>query len=139
MQMDLDFSPASMAMLRQPIDQPLFILLSGIKISVNERTAVAIPPTIRKLGVLPTPELESPLLLVVRSPSQSAFGDNTRLEVVGQSKNQMNLAFRPRSRQSLPDISGQNPKPIGRLRTDTATSRTGPDHWHDSLPSRIHM
>ena len=83
MQMNLDFAPALVAMVGQPLHKGLVVLLGRIKICVTEGMALMIAIGVDELRKDPAPILEATLLFVVRSPSSSVFGYDTRLEMIG--------------------------------------------------------
>ncbi|HLB90520.1 MAG TPA: hypothetical protein VJK29_22875, partial [Terriglobales bacterium] len=79
-----------------------------VKISVIERTAIAVAPSIGKLRILPTPELDPAFLLATGGSGEPASGHNGRLEVVGQGNHEMDWTGRQASREPLPCITGQD-------------------------------
>ena len=67
MEMNLGFSPAAMAMLRQHLEQPPVVLLGGVKIGMDERAAVGVSPAINGLGIFADPPLQTLFLLASRN------------------------------------------------------------------------
>src|ERR1700676_4217266 len=95
-QMDLNFAPPGGAMVRKAIEERLVVLFSGIEISVRKRPAFSVAPFRHSSRVSSTPAFQTALLLGIRRASVSIPGDNGRLEVIGESNNQMDrTAIRP--------------------------------------------
>ncbi len=107
MQVDLNFPPTRMAMLRQPFDVSPVILLGRVKISVLEGMAIAVTPLINKLGVFPAPSLQPPFLSLVRSSRVSVAWDYRRLKMVSQRNDEMDLTGRRTPGEPLPGIARQ--------------------------------
>src|SRR5260370_35152491 len=63
MQMDLDFSPASVAVIGEHLEQPLVVLLSGIEVGVNKRAAAGVAPVVGNFGIFAHPRFQAALLL----------------------------------------------------------------------------
>src|SRR5450755_864055 len=68
MQMNLDLSPARMAMLRDHFQQSLVVLLRGIEIRMNKGTAIMVAPAIDRFRIFAAPPLDPPLLFWARNP-----------------------------------------------------------------------
>src|ERR1700720_2513734 len=105
--MDFDFTPTSMAMLRQARDQTLVVLLSRIEISVVEGAAFRIAPPVCEARVFPAPGFEAALLFVVRSAGESVLRHNAGLKGVGERKNQVERTARCPPFQTLPQATRQ--------------------------------
>src|SRR5579864_3360182 len=82
MQMNLNLSPASIAMLCQSPYQAMIVLFGGIKIGVNEWIAVTITPCIGEPRTFPAPEIKAAFLLSIRSAQHPIFRHDRRLEVI---------------------------------------------------------
>ncbi len=66
MQVNLDFSPTSMAVLGEHLQQTLIILLSGIEVGVSQRTSVVVAPAVDGLGIFAHPPFQAAFLLGTR-------------------------------------------------------------------------
>src|SRR6266851_9443738 len=84
MQMDFDFSPASVAVIGEHLEQPLVVLLSGIEVGVNKRAAVVVAPVVGNFGIFADPRIEAALLLGARDALLTVFGIDGRFEMIGQ-------------------------------------------------------
>src|SRR5208282_3731809 len=111
-QMDLDFSPAGMAMLGEHLDQPLVVLLGRVEVGVDKRTAIVVSPAVDDFGIFARPPLQPAFLLRTRGARLAATGNNGRFEMVGQGKDEMHgaLGWRfqgmpGRGRQDFPGVS----------------------------------
>ena len=91
-QMDLDFSPASVAVIGEHLEQPLVVLLSGIEVGVNKRAAVVVAPVVGNFGIFAHPRFQAALLLGARDALLAVFGIDRRFEMIGQGKDQMHRA-----------------------------------------------
>ena len=91
-QVDLDFSPTGVAVVGKQVEQTLVVLLGGIKISVDERAAIVVTPGIDDLGILARPPFHAALLLGTRDAFLAICGIDGRLEVIGESKDDVNRA-----------------------------------------------
>jgi len=83
MQVNFDLSPTGMTVVGEHLQQSFVVLFSRIKICVTEGMALMIAIGVDELRKDPAPILEATLLFVVRSPSSSVFGYDTRLEMIG--------------------------------------------------------
>jgi hypothetical protein len=81
-QMDLDLSPTCMAVFAKLLHQTTVILFRGIKVSVNEGTAIAIAPRVGQPRILAAPEVNAPLLFVSGCAQHPIFRHNRGLEVI---------------------------------------------------------
>src|ERR1700675_1362085 len=110
MQMDLDFSPASVAVIGEHLKQPLVVLLSGIEVGVNERAAVVVAPVVGNFGIFAHPRFQAALLFGARDALLAVFGIDRRFEMIGQGKDQMHRAadgrFQRTPGRGRPDLSG---------------------------------
>src|SRR5579862_54082 len=107
MEMDLDFSPAGMAMIGQHLEQAFVILLGGIKVSVDEWPPVRISPAVDDFWVFARPPFQATLLLWARGALLAVFGNDARLEMIGKGDDQMDGAARRRL-QSAPSGRGEH-------------------------------
>src|ERR1700675_3498236 len=73
-QMDLDFSPASMAVIGEHLEQSLVVLLGGIEVGVDKRAAVVVSRAVDYFGIFACPRFQAPLLVVSRYALQMRFG-----------------------------------------------------------------
>src|SRR6266849_11043926 len=73
-QMDLDFSPASVAVIGEHLEQSLVVLLSGIEVGVNKRAAVVVAPVVGNFGIFAHPRFQAALLLGARNALLAVFG-----------------------------------------------------------------
>ena len=117
MQVNLNFSPTGIAELRQLLDQTPVILFGRIEIGVNEGTAIAVAPRICELRILSKPEINPPLLLVVRSVTRSILCDNRRLKVIGNRNDQVNSPPSLTASEALPKIARKNAIAVRKLRS----------------------
>src|SRR5262245_35259349 len=84
-QMDLDLSPAGMAMLRESVDDGLMVLLGREKVRVDESASVRVTIGFEYAGIHAAPFFDPPLLLVEgREGAVLRPWQNGRLEVVGE-------------------------------------------------------
>jgi hypothetical protein len=82
MQMDLNFSPTLPAVLRKPLYQATVVLFCGIKISVNQRTALAVAPRLGQPRILAAPAVKASFLFLVWGPQRTILRHNRRLEMI---------------------------------------------------------
>src|SRR5712671_3448720 len=82
-QMDLDFSPASVAVIGEHLDQALVVLLGGIEVGVNKRAAVVVSPLVDNFGIFAHPRFQAALLLGARDALLAVFGIDGRFEMIG--------------------------------------------------------
>src|SRR5690349_20731360 len=83
-QVDFDFSPSGMTMIRQAADMPAIVLLSRIKIGVNEGTPVVISPQVDNLRILAAPAFHALFLLAIRRARHPGSGNNRWFKVIGK-------------------------------------------------------
>jgi hypothetical protein len=62
-QVDLNFSPTGMAVIGEPIEQTLVVLLGGIEICMNEWAAVMVSQAVYNFWVFSRPPFQASLLL----------------------------------------------------------------------------
>src|SRR6266849_10484136 len=79
-QMDLDFSPASVAVIGEHLEQSLVVLLGGIEIGVDKRAAVVVSPAVDYFGIFAHPRFQAAFLLGARYALLAVFGIDGRLE-----------------------------------------------------------
>ena len=91
-QMDLDFSPASVAVIGEHIEQALVVLLGGIEVGVNKRATVVVAPAVDNFGIFAHPRFQAALLLGARGALLTVFGIDGRFEMIGQGKDQVHGA-----------------------------------------------
>ena len=91
-QMDLDFSPAGVAVIGEHLEQALVILLGRIEVSVVKRAAIVVAPEVDDFGIVANPGFQPALLLGTRGALLAVFRNNGRLEMIGQSKDQVHGA-----------------------------------------------
>src|SRR3977135_3503799 len=91
-QMDLDFSPAGVAVIGEHIEQALVLLLGRIKGSVVKRAPLGVAPSVDDFGILANPRLQPALLLETRGTLLAVFRNDGRFEMIGQGKNQVHRA-----------------------------------------------
>ncbi len=94
MEMNFDFSPTPVAVLRQTFKVRSVILLGGEKIGVDKWLAFVVTPTLDKARVFPTPAFQPLLLLVVGRTGCALSRNVPGFEVIGQRKDQMDLPSR---------------------------------------------
>jgi hypothetical protein len=61
-QVNFNLSPPRVAMIRQHLDQSPVVLFGGVKVGVNERMAVIVPPAVDQLRIFLAPALQPRLL-----------------------------------------------------------------------------
>ena len=83
MQMNLDFSPASMAMIGQHFQQAFVVLLGGIEIRVGQRAAIVIAPGIGYFGIFSRPPFQTAFLLGTWNALQTIRGIDAGFEMIG--------------------------------------------------------
>src|ERR1700675_1337842 len=88
-QMDLDFSPASMAVIGEHLEQSLVVLLGGIEGGGDKRAAVVVSRAVDYFGIFACPRFQAALLLGARYALLAVFGIDGRFEMIGQGKDQM--------------------------------------------------
>src|SRR6266436_5613340 len=66
-QMDLDFSPASVAVIGEHLEQTLVVLLGWIEVGVNKRASVVVTPAVGNFGIFAHPRFQAALLLGARN------------------------------------------------------------------------
>src|ERR1700677_1956425 len=84
MEMDLNFSPTGVAMLGQPLEQALIVLLGRIKIGMQQWAAVVVSPTVENFRVFGRPIFQATLLLRVRDALTAIRRIDGGFEVIGQ-------------------------------------------------------
>jgi hypothetical protein len=124
MQMDLNFSPAGVAMLRQHLNQGLIVLLGGIKIGMDKRAAIVVTPAVDHFRILARPIFQAALLLGVRDALMTIGGVDGRLEVIGQSQNDVHRAT-DRRLQRAPNRRRHNLSYVGNFVFET--------HFHSEI------
>src|ERR1019366_7766948 len=92
MQMDLDFSPAGMAVLGEHLEQALVVLLGGIEVGVDEWAAIVVSPAVDYFGIFSRPPFQAALLLGTRDTLLAVFGIDGRFEMIGHGKDQVHGA-----------------------------------------------
>src|SRR5260370_10789040 len=92
MQMDLDFSPASVAVIGEHLEQPLGVLSSGIEVGVNKRALVVVSPAVDNFGIFAHPGFQAALLLGTRDAFLAVLGIDGWLEMISQGNDQMHGA-----------------------------------------------
>src|SRR5579862_5913167 len=126
MQVDFDFSPSRMRMIRQAADMPAIVLLSGIKICVNKRAPIAISPPVDNPRILSAPAFHSLFLLAIGRPSPASSGNNRWFKVIGKRDDEVNFSLRPGPGKLLPRKRGNNTGCISNLLPETHL-------WHRGL------
>ena len=86
MEVNFDFSPTSVAMVGEHLDQALVVLFGGIEVSVNERAAVVIAKAVDDFRILASPRFKATLLFGARDALMAVFGIDGRLEMIGEAK-----------------------------------------------------
>src|SRR5580693_6755905 len=107
MEMDLDFAPARVAMLRYHLDQATVVLLRGIKVGVNKWAAVMVPPAVHCFRIFTPPPLQPTLLLGTRNALVTVFRIDGRLEMIGHRDHKVHRFAHGRS-QRAPNPAGQH-------------------------------
>src|SRR5215468_10622501 len=109
MQMDLDFTPSISAVLSETINQSVVMLLGRIEVRVPKGVAIRIAPGCHRLRVLLTPCFYTSQLLEVVDESRGTIRIDSRLEVIGHCKHEVQRPPRPngRPRKRFPDRHGQ--------------------------------
>src|SRR5262245_20762484 len=104
MEMNLDFSPASLAVLSQPLNEGLVVLLGREEVGVPQRVAIGVTIRSGDLRIYPAPFIQAPALLI---PARVASGGSVRnegwLEVISYRQDKAKWARRLWSpREALP-------------------------------------
>src|SRR2546426_5900005 len=103
MKVNLNFAPPFFAVVREAFDQHSVALFGRIKVSMAEREPVSIAPGVENLGIIATPALNPPLLLIVARPRRTRPRNDSRLKMIGQTYDQMDRpAASLAPRQPLP-------------------------------------
>ena len=89
MKLNLDFAPPFFAVVREAFDQHSVALFGWIKVSMAERETVGIAPGVENLGIIATPALDPPLLLIVARPRRTRPRNDGRFKMIGQAYDQM--------------------------------------------------
>src|SRR5208282_31260 len=118
MQVNLDFSPASMAVLGQHLQQALVVLLGGIEVGVDQRTAIMVAPAVDDFGIFARPPFQATLLLVARDALIAVFRDNGGFEMIGPGEDQVHGPARRRL-QRAPSRRRQDLSGVGDLSFET--------------------
>lgn len=126
MQVDFDFPPSGMSMVRQAADVPAIVLLGGIKIGVNKGAPIAISPLVDHPRILPAPAFHPLFLLAIGRTSHSNSGNNRWFKMIGKRDDEVNFSLRHRPGKLLPRKRGNNPGCISNLLPET-------DAWHCAL------
>src|SRR5208282_3487747 len=84
MQVDLDFSPTGVAVRSEHLEQSLVVLLGGVEVGVDERTAIVVAPAVDRFGVFARPPFQTALLFGARCALLAVLWNDGRFEVVGQ-------------------------------------------------------
>src|SRR5208282_1589214 len=92
MQMGFDFTPTGLAVVGQAIQQTLVVLLSRVKVSVNEWPVFTVTQRIECQRVFSAPPLNSMFLLIVGGPGRTVVRYDCRLKVVSQCNHKMDTA-----------------------------------------------
>jgi hypothetical protein len=82
-EMNLDFSPAGMAVIGEHIEQALVVLLGGVEVRVDKRTAIGISPAVDHFGIFARPPLHPAFLLRTRGALLAVSENNTRFKMIG--------------------------------------------------------
>ena len=75
MEVDLDLTPAALAMCGQAVDEALVVLLSRVEVGVAEGSAIDVTPGLDRSWILPAPSLDPPLLFVRSRAGTGRAGD----------------------------------------------------------------
>ena len=84
-EMDFDLSPTGVAMIRQYFDKTLVVLFGGIKVSVDEWTAIVITVVVDGFGILARPPFEAAFLLGAWNAVLTVLRVDRGLEMISQS------------------------------------------------------
>jgi hypothetical protein len=84
MQVDFNFSPVGVTVLGNAVDQSAVVLLGRVEVSMYERPTLLITPQVHRLGIVGTPVVYPALLFRERRTQSRAFGQNSRLEMIGK-------------------------------------------------------
>ena len=107
-QLDLNFSPAGMAVLGEHLEQALVVLLGGIEVGVDKWAAIVVSPAVDDFGIFARPPFQAALLLGTRDALLAVFGIDGGFEMIGHGKDQVHgaadrrVAARARSRTAGP-------------------------------------
>jgi hypothetical protein len=107
MQMNFNFSAASVTVLGKAVDQCTVVLLGRIEVSMYQRSPFVVTPPIDGLRVLGAPVFHAALLFRKRGTRPTVFRHNGRLEMIGKSNDQMHLATRGSASKPFPGITRQ--------------------------------
>jgi hypothetical protein len=120
-QVNLDFSPASMAVLGEHLEQALVVLLGGIEVGVDERAAIEITPAVDDFGIFADPRFEAALLLGTRGALRAATGSDGGFEMIGEDKDEVDGAAGWRV-EGAPGRGWEDSSGIGELVLETHVS-----------------
>jgi len=67
MKMDFNLSPPGVAMVRENFQQAFVVLLGWVKIGVDKRMSLRVPPSVRSFWVFCSPPFQTPFLLISRN------------------------------------------------------------------------
>lgn len=126
MQVDFDFPPSGMRMVRQAADMPAVVLLSGIKIGVNKWAPITISPPVDQPRILPAPAFHPLFLLAIGRARHPVSGNNRWFKMIGKRDDEVNFSRRHRPSKLLPRKRGNNPGCISNLLPEA-------DAWHCAL------
>src|ERR1700733_6475001 len=105
--MNLDLAPTGVAMMRNHLQQAAVVLLRGIKIRMDKRTAVIVTPPVHHFRILAAPPLDAPFLLRARNTLVTAFQINRRLKMIRYGDDQVHR-FADSSGERPPSSAGQH-------------------------------
>jgi hypothetical protein len=88
-ELSFDLAPPGPTVLHQAVDQSLVVLLRGVEVGVLERKPLLIPPAIRHARILPAPVFEPLDLDNSIGMLAGRSREDGRLEVVGQSEDEV--------------------------------------------------
>src|SRR5215469_3747803 len=111
--MNFHLTPAATTKICQASYDLPVVLLSRIKIGMNEWPAVMIAQLIERLRIFPAPLLQSLLLQSFWSTNRAKVRSNCRLEMIGQGNDEMNS---PGTRATCCPLPGIRRQPLKRAR-----------------------
>src|SRR5882672_8355931 len=107
MEMNLHFTPSSVAMIGQHFKQALIVLLCRIEISVSQWASIVVAPPIHDFRIFARPPFDPAFLFRARNAISSILRVNCGLEVIRQCNHEMQRAARERA-QRTPSRSREN-------------------------------
>src|SRR5258706_4045031 len=78
-----------MAMVCQNFQQAFVVLLGWVKVSMDKRASLGVPPSVRRLRIFFPPPLQTPFLFASRNALLPVFGIDCRLKMIGHCEDEV--------------------------------------------------